>query len=443
MKKIGFLLIGYMLCFCWGADAATISFHISNYDKGKQLSFFLTATEEEHSACADQSGKGVFEWTNESPQYVYMQYGERRQLLFVEPEGKPIVHWNDDEIPCAHFEGDGAAINRYLNSHKIVLTMNRDNKLGEAAFLSKLDSLYAFNMQALEKAELPKLFKKIEMMRLQCTVYDKMFIYPQYHKHLAKDTAYTPTKDYYDKIEMLACFNEEWLFLPEYRNFLINAVSCLSRLKDIPHKGSLRSALYAEQYVESAAIREVLINYYANSYVRNYGLTDADKLIALFEKHVHKAEWVSKFQTLCHTWERIADGYYAPPFSCVDVNGEMVTLDQFRGKPVYIDVWATWCVPCRKEIPYLKDLEKEYGSQIHFVSISIDQNKVAWKNLVQKDGLNGVQLHYDGNEKFIEDYMIKGIPRFILLDKEGKIVSANAPRPSDQKTRELLDGLLK
>jgi len=442
MGKIKFLLVGYMLCSLLEANAATVSYHISNYDKGKKLSFFLTTTEEEHPVCADEAGKGEFEIKDKHPQYVYMQYGERKQLLFVEPEGKLTVYWNDEEFPGTRFDGDGAAASRYLNSHQMVLTTNRDNKLRETVFLEKLDSIYAVHLQALEESELPDSFRRIERVRLKCIVYDKMFMYPQFHKHLAKDAAYSPTKDFYEKIEMLADFSDEWLFLSEYRNFLINAASSLSTRKNISHKGSLRSALYADQYVASEQIRELLINYYATSYVRNFGLKGADELVRLFKKHVNRPDLVSKFQTLCGTWERIADGYYAPSFSAVDVNGKEVILEQFRGKPVYIDVWATWCVPCRKEIPCLKDLEKEYGSQVHFVSISIDKNQETWKKMVQKEELNGIQLHYDGNETFLDDYMIKGIPRFVLLDREGRIVSANASRPSDRRTRELLEGLL-
>ena len=63
--------------------------------------------------------------------------------------------------------------------------------------------------------------------------------------------------------------------------------------------------------------------------------------------------------------------------------------------------------------------------------------------MIKKDGINGVQLHYNGCERFMNDYMIKGIPRFILLDREGRIVSANATRPSDPKTKKLLEILLK
>ena len=111
-------------------------------------------------------------------------------------------------------------------------------------------------------------------------------------------------------------------------------------------------------------------------------------------------------------------------------------------KYVYIDIWATWCGPCQREIPHLQKLEEKYhGKDIYFVSISCDNNKKAWENRVRA-GLKGIQLHFVNGDTFMNDYMIKGIPRFILLDKEGKIISVDMSRPSDPKTIAKLDELL-
>ena len=103
-----------------------------------------------------------------------------------------------------------------------------------------------------------------------------------------------------------------------------------------------------------------------------------------------------------------------------------------------------WCGPCRGELPHLKKLEEAYKDKdIHFVSLSCDQNKEAWEKMVTKDQLQGIQLHVGPNASFLDEYMINGIPRFIILDREGKIVKANAPRPSNPETAKLFDELLK
>lgn len=167
-------------------------------------------------------------------------------------------------------------------------------------------------------------------------------------------------------------------------------------------------------------------------------------LIVLFRKHVKDAKSIEKFNALCTKWEKLRSGNpSAASFSYPDINGKTVSLADLKGKYIYIDVWATWCGPCRGELPALKELEEKYaGKDIHFVSLSCDKNKKAWENMVTKDQLKGIQLHMGTDRTFMDAYLINGIPRFILLDRDGKIISANMTRPSDPKTAEKFNELL-
>jgi thiol-disulfide isomerase/thioredoxin len=128
--------------------------------------------------------------------------------------------------------------------------------------------------------------------------------------------------------------------------------------------------------------------------------------------------------------------------------GGKTKLEDLRGKYVYIDVWATWCGPCRQEIPFLKKVEEKYhGKNIEFVSISVDVDKdhEKWKTFVTEKELGGIQLFADKNwnSEFMKSYGINSIPRFILIDPKGNIVKADAERPSSPKLQEELDKLLK
>lgn len=140
--------------------------------------------------------------------------------------------------------------------------------------------------------------------------------------------------------------------------------------------------------------------------------------------------------------DTLKPGMKSPDFRYRDVNGKVVSLKDFRKKYVYIDLWATWCGPCCGELPFLKELEKKFhGRNIAFVSISCDENRRMWQNFVKKNKLEGVQLNNEGNQKFFEAYGVEGIPRFILLDKKGKIINPDMTRPSDPKTLEILSNL--
>ena len=122
-------------------------------------------------------------------------------------------------------------------------------------------------------------------------------------------------------------------------------------------------------------------------------------------------------------------------------------LEDLRGKYVYIDVWATWCGPCRAEIPFLQKVEEKYhGKNIEFVSISVDVDKdhEKWVKFVTEKGLGGMQLFADKNwnSEFMKSYSINSIPRFILIDPKGNIVDSEAERPSSPALAVQLDKLL-
>lgn len=144
---------------------------------------------------------------------------------------------------------------------------------------------------------------------------------------------------------------------------------------------------------------------------------------------------------------KLAVGVPSPVFTNYEnANGGTNSLSDFKGKLVYVDVWATWCRPCLAEIPALKALhDKLKGKNIEFVSISIDEDKEAWHKAVKERELKGVQLIADKafESQFIQDYGISQIPTFLIIDKDGKIVSPNAPRPSDPQLAEVLEKLLK
>ena len=137
------------------------------------------------------------------------------------------------------------------------------------------------------------------------------------------------------------------------------------------------------------------------------------------------------------------EGEIAIDFTYPDVDGEEFSLASFRGNLIYVDVWATWCGPCKAEIPSLQKLEADYHEKnITFMSISVDTDKEAWEKMLAEKELGGVQLWADGWSKITKDYAIFGIPRFMLFDSKGDVLSTNAPRPSSDNIRELLDANL-
>ncbi|WP_299113704.1 TlpA disulfide reductase family protein [uncultured Winogradskyella sp.] len=193
---------------------------------------------------------------------------------------------------------------------------------------------------------------------------------------------------------------------------------------------------------------ETLKKKYAN--VDSIHVIMMDKNIRMTERQLNRI-----METKFATRAALPKGTVSPTF--VDYEnfaGGKTSLKDLKGKYVYIDVWATWCGPCLKEIPSLKKLEKEFKNKnIQFVSISVDEGRgykgdaeeayKGWKKMVAEKELGGMQLIADKGFRsdFIQDYQISGIPRFILLDPEGNIVNADAPRPSNPDLAKLLNSL--
>jgi len=132
-------------------------------------------------------------------------------------------------------------------------------------------------------------------------------------------------------------------------------------------------------------------------------------------------------------------GQPAPKFTLKNNDGRLFGLDDFNGKVVYIDLWASWCGPCRAETPSLKRLYEKYkdDTRVVFISIAVNDKLNDWKIALEKDKPEWLQL-YDSDGIVSKLYMAYAIPKFILIDKKGKIVNFDAPRPSSGEKIELL-----
>jgi len=148
------------------------------------------------------------------------------------------------------------------------------------------------------------------------------------------------------------------------------------------------------------------------------------------------------------TIRKFGDNEPAIDFDGKTVEGKKVSLSDFKGKVVVVDVWATWCGPCKGEIPSLQKLEEEMkGQDVVFISYSIDDMKDhdKWIKFVADEKLGGVQIMGDLAWKsgICLNYKINAIPRFMVFNKQNQIVSIDAPRPSTPALKELIEKLLK
>jgi cytochrome c biogenesis protein CcmG, thiol:disulfide interchange protein DsbE len=114
-------------------------------------------------------------------------------------------------------------------------------------------------------------------------------------------------------------------------------------------------------------------------------------------------------------------GKAAPDFTLPSIDGQQVSLQQYRGKVVFLNFWATWCIPCREEMPGLEQLHQKYQSE-GFVVLAIDLKESAEqvKTFFQKHGLSFPSL-LDQQGSVFRDYLVAGMPTTYLIGRDGKL----------------------
>lgn len=428
------------------AQASKVTFKVTNPEDGVKTVLSFTENGDKKEITIDTTGNGTIDVNDFTPQYVLLQYGRARRTLFLDPAQDLTVSFDGGEMwKAINFEGASAAVNTYLNTGKIKNLTFQDTQLKESAFILKADSLFEANCKTLTAAGLPQTFTVKEKTRLKYFTYGMFPMHPMYYVYHTQDSTHVASTAFYDKLQSLIAIDRNLLTLPEYKEFLPNAIASMSN-KGVTEKAENMTEQfvnYIDANIQDEKVAEYLVNLFVYGNISSRGLDGSDALIAMFNKHVKEPRMVEKFNTLCGKWEKLKAGVPSPAFSCLDINGKTVSLADLKGKFVYIDVWATWCGPCRGELPHLKTLEEKYADKdIYFVSLSCDKNKKAWESMVTKEEMKGIQLHLGVESPFMDAYIINGIPRFILLDRDGNIISANMTRPSDPKTAEKFNELL-
>jgi len=311
-------------------------------------------------------------------------------------------------------------------------------------FLLKIEKTRDAVFELLEKSNLSLEDKIIEKRIIEYDYLQSYNNYQKFYSYHKKVKANLPD-DYYDPVINMDTDDDEiFRHSRAYRNLIVENFrhsskrelaldSTLTIIDFVKNKISNIKSIDIREQFSSMLIRQMKES--------NPNLDDDYKrIMSLLLTDRMKEKLTQRHKTA----KESTSGAQAINFNYENFNGGRTTLKDLSGKLLYIDVWATWCGPCIKEMPALKELVAHYaGKEIEFVSISIDHQSdyKKWRKMVPEKNVGGIHL-YDNeglNSSFMKAFSVGLIPRFMMIDREGKIITAHAPRPSDKGVKDFID----
>lgn len=291
-------------------------------------------------------------------------------------------------------------------------------------------------------------------------------ISPDYHELLKEKARYKylnvlsstyftrSFKDYNTPYNAQDLNKEELLNTSFYRMFLLNYVynhliegrgftSSTGFTADSP--GAFDSLIKTSD-LQNEKVRDHLLKFTLTEIYSYFPRDQFQVYYNKFQNEVDDRSLVSSFEDQFlldqRNTEDLSEAYFLDSYNH-RVNLEDLLL-KHRGKLIYVDFWASWCAPCRREMPASKELGEDYAEkEVTFLYVSIDKDAERWKRAVEEDGLswndeNIIALNHP-EAQIYQDLNLHAIPRYILFDQQGDIIYQNAPSPSSEEIRKILD----
>lgn len=381
----------------------------------------------------------------DTPAYARLYVGENYASLYLLPED----HLNIHVVDTSFFESlkvEGSPSSAYLtmrNQTRKDWQLGGDSslfELEEAAFLTHLDKFREDQLELLEAFKLPNNFKERRSQIVEVNVAMMKSFYPDYNEF----EGYTPSEDFWsfaDRVDMNAAKNAGSF---EFVSFATNYSMAMAAANN-PQASPTETVQHAFDFFDSKCqvtrSKEKVYEYLILSNARDHGADGMQTLYSRFMDIARDSSMIARVTKTYNDWQLLVSGSPVLPFTTYSLDGSPVEFEDFQGKTVYVDVWASWCGPCLDELPALHALQQRLTNRddIVFVSLSVDKDQQAWEQMLNEKQLKGVQVQTAGKHaEFRKLYRIDAIPRFMIFSPDGTIYDATAPRPSDSAVLEAL-----
>lgn len=457
MKKILFLLFLLLLFSCTDKkelDYAIISGKIARAQSGTI------------SILNNRSGKtwdtklaagGTFcDTLRNADGYYFIMMGKRSVAVFLKPGFDVRMAWNeqDPKTPIT-FTGKGAFENNYLVQKASVEEQIRKYEdihyighLEENRFLTVSDSIYRLKLDLFKK-NIRHFDKEFIFLEENALKYHKLIreaLYETTRRMVMENNDFAVSDSFYPRLYTDIDLSDEALLkVQDYIPFVDSYIYRITKEELSKNDSMDFYVAFVEaisKKVTNEKIREQLA-YRTGKYFMGR-TNELEQLYGKIKPMLSDSNYQNELEKRYGQLKKIQKGAVSPSFELCDANGKQISLESLKGKLVYIDIWSPYCLPCMAELPLMKEVQKEYkGKNITFVGICVGETAERWQKLIKEKGMAGIQLIApDERISFFSDYQVRGIPRYILIDTDGRIIDANAERPSSSKLKEQLDTYL-
>ena len=380
--------------------------------------------------------EGGFDFTFSLDQPAYYILGSN--TLYLSP-GDDLEMEVGRAVARSLFKGKGSEANTYLKKiqwdGELNAARNFIEKKPFEEVLKKADSLVQGRLQELAALkEVSKTFRETEETRV---VASRIAVY---FNHIYFTEFY------------------HWQDDPETRNSkkLAYHQSLIAEINPLLHQIDRN-----DDHLECATIREMMLECYRSgcfkqrvskklvelaetikqSQIMDQGITlDNYRAFLGYGETIKTPAYREAFHAKLALREKLMEGQTAADIGLRDTTGKTYKLSDLKGKVLFVDFWATWCLPCLAQVPYVKTLSEKY-TNIQFVAISVDQDETKWRAKLEKEGIHEHIREFITDVYLASDaWDISSIPRFLLIDENFRIITAFAPRPSEaEKIEPLLE----